>query len=200
MKATFSSIIMDSIKFWTFTTSQCLSARQYFPVLNKREQWEYHSKFKPLLALSVRILMAPTLPWLLFIASSCFMWQYLVFMSCFSHINLSVSQSRAGHYAHFREQKKKTKWGDLIVATEQHCWEQALIFLNPIPGVHHISSGKLYPFTDRLIWGVDQRFAPNWDEGSGHLPVGFLGHCQLFSERVKHSEVVTARENIQPRR
>lgn len=73
MKATFSSITMDSIKFWTFTTSQCLSAREYFSVLNKMEQREYCSKFKPLLALSVRILMAPTLPWLLFIASSCFM-------------------------------------------------------------------------------------------------------------------------------
>lgn len=73
MKATFSSIIMEFITFWTFTSSQCLSARQYFPVLNKREQQEYRSKFKPLLALNVRILMAPTLPWLVFIASSCFM-------------------------------------------------------------------------------------------------------------------------------
>lgn len=106
MKATFSSIIMEFITFWTFTSSQCLSARQYFPVLNKREQQEYRSKFKPLLALSVRILMAPTLPCLVFIASSCFMWQYLGFMPCFLHINLSISQSRARCYAHFREQKK----------------------------------------------------------------------------------------------
>lgn len=111
MKATFSSIIMEFITFWTFTSSQCLSARQYFPVLNKREQQEYRSKFKPLLALSVRILMAPTLPCLVFIASSCFMWQYLGFMPCFLHINLSISQSRARCYAHFREQKKhKVRW------------------------------------------------------------------------------------------
>lgn len=105
MKAAFSSIIMDSIKFWTFTTSQCLSAKQYFPVLNKREQQEYRSKLKPLLALSVWILMAPTLFWLLFIASSCFMWQCLPLIF-FLHVNLSISHSRAGYYTHFREQKK----------------------------------------------------------------------------------------------
>lgn len=173
MKAAFSSIIMDSIKFWTFTTSQCLSARQYFPVLNKREQQEYHSKFKPLLALSVRILMAPTLLWILYIASSCFMWQCLGLISFFLHVNLSISQSRAGCYAHFREQKKR--WGALALATEKRCWKQTFIFLNPVLGVHYISNGKLFPVVDRFIWDVNQMLASDWDKGNEHLPLWLLG-------------------------
>lgn len=66
MKASFSSVIMDFIKFWTFSTLQCLSAKQYFPMPAEKEQQEYLSKFNPLLASGVRILMAHTLPWFVF--------------------------------------------------------------------------------------------------------------------------------------
>lgn len=69
--------------------------------------------------------------------------------------------------------------------------------LDPVLWFYCISTGKLCPFVDRLIWGVNQRLASSSDEGNGHLPVGFLWCCQLFSGRAKHSEVVTARENIQ---
>lgn len=67
MKASFSSVIMDFITFWTFTTSQYLSAKQYFPMPDEKEQQEYLSKFNPLLASGVRILMAHTLPWGFFV-------------------------------------------------------------------------------------------------------------------------------------
>lgn len=170
MKGSFSSVIMDFIKFWTFTTSQCLSAKQYFPTPDEKEQQDHLSKFNPLLAFGVRILMAHTLPWVFCAALFLFMWQYLVLMPCFSCINFSISVSRAQHYSCFRKQEK-------TLSEVIQLWPQSRVdlnFLNPNPEVGCISDRKIYPWADSVTWDVNQRLAPNCDEESGHLPFGFL--------------------------
>lgn len=187
MKATFSSIIMDSIKFWTFTTSQCLSARQYFSVLNKMEQQEYCSKFKPLLALSVRILMAPTLPWLLFIASSCFMWQYLVFMSCFLHINLVASQRNRTLYSF---QRTEIAQNEVTSFWPRHRSKALLrgdlCFLRFYPtSTLHLQQEALPVYRQvGVVKGLQRMQWREWE--TSHLLPGALGISQvLCSDRVE---------------
>lgn len=139
MKASFSSVIMDFIKFWTFTTSQCLSAKQYFPMPDEKEQQEHLSKFNPLLALGVRILMAHTLPCFflygfILLCVTILSFDAMLFMHKFQHL------SKQG-ITLFLFQKTEKKTCEVI-----QLWPQSgadLNFLNPIPGVHCISSRKI---------------------------------------------------------